>query len=147
MIGIVLIGHEHIASEMLAALEHVLGRQSLIQAIDVPRDHPPEMLRQHLDEAIRSCNAGAGVLVLADMFGGTPCNAALAMLRPGEVEVVSGMNMPALIKAATLRQQAIAVTELAARVAEAGRRYICVATALMEGGAPETAPPVAVGRS
>lgn len=147
MIGIVLIGHEHIASEMLAALEHVLGRQSLIQAIDVAHDHPPEMLRQQLGEATRSCNAGAGVLVLADMFGGTPCNAALAMLHPGKVEVVSGMNMPALIKAATLRQQAIDVTELAARVAEAGRRYICVATALMEGGAQEAAPPAAVGRS
>jgi len=145
MIGIVLIGHERIASEMLAALEHVLGRQSLIQAVDVARDHPPELLRQRLGEAARSCNTGAGVLVLADMFGGTPCNAALSMLRPGEIEVVSGMNMPALIKAATLRQQSIDVTDLAVQVAEAGRRYICVATALMEGEA-SCAPPAAVGR-
>ena len=146
MIGIVLIGHEHIASEMLAALEHVLGRQSLIQAIDVAHDHTPELLRQRLAEAVRSGNAGAGVLVLADMFGGTPCNAALAMLRPGEVEVVSGMNMPALIKAATLRQQAIPVAELAGMVAEAGRRYICVATSLMEGCEQQPVIPVA-GRS
>ena len=146
MIGIVLIGHEHIASEMLAALEHVLGRQSLIQALDVARDHPPEALQQRLSEAVRSCNAGSGVLVLADMFGGTPCNAALAALRPGEVEVVSGMNMPALIKAASLRQQAMGVTELAEQVAEAGRRYICVATSLMDGCA-QVIPPVAAGRS
>ena len=80
--------------------------------IHVGGDNFSARLRQRLAEAARSCNAGAGVLVLADMFGGTPCNAALAMLRPGEVEVVSGMNMPALIKAATLRQPAIGVAEL-----------------------------------
>jgi PTS system mannose-specific IIA component len=142
MIGIVLVGHEHIASEMLAALEHVLGRQSLIRAVDVSCDFPPETLRQRLDEDVRSCNAGAGVLVLADMFGGTPCNVALAMMRSGDVEVVSGMNLPALIKAATLRQQAIGVSELAAQVAEAGRHYICVATSLME-GKQEAMPPAA----
>ncbi|HXH63960.1 MAG TPA: PTS sugar transporter subunit IIA [Mariprofundaceae bacterium] len=133
MIGIVLIGHERIASEMLAALEHVLGRQSLIRAVDVAGDDPPETLRQRLADDVRSCDAGSGVLVLADMFGGTPCNVALAMMRLGDVEVVSGMNLPALIKAATLRQQPIAVAELAAQVAEAGRHYIRVATALMEG--------------
>lgn len=142
MIGIVLVGHEHIASEMLAALEHVLGRQSLIRAVNVPRNTPLEKLRQHLDEDIRSCNAGAGVLVLADMFGGTPCNVALAAMRSGDVEVVSGVNLPALIKAATLRQQDIAVGELAAQVAEAGRHYICVATSLME-DKEETAPSAA----
>jgi len=144
MIGIVLVGHEHIASEMLAALEHVLGRQSLIRAVDVASDYPPETLRQRLAEDIRSCNAGSGVLVLADMFGGTPCNVALAMMHSGEVEVVSGMNLPALIKAATLRQQPIAVTDLAGQVAEAGRHYIRVATSLME-NKQELIPPAAAG--
>jgi PTS system mannose-specific IIA component len=144
MIGIVLVGHEHIASEMLAALEHVLGRQSLIRAVDVIGDDPPEALRQRLAEEVRSCNAGAGVLVLADMFGGTPCNVALAVMHSGDVEVVSGMNLPALIKAASLRQQEIGVTDLAGQVAEAGRHYIRVATSLMQ-GPQQSVPPAAAG--
>ena len=131
MIGMVLIGHEHIASEMLAAVEHVVGKQPLTAVLDVAGDDNPDLLKQQLDELIRRCDVGDGVLLLADMFGGTPCNVAIAALRPGETEVVSGFNLPLLIKAATLRKSLNDLAALAQQVVEAGRQYMCLPSHLM----------------
>lgn len=127
MIGIVLIGHSHIASEMLKSLEFVVGEQVLMDALDVNHDSTPEALMDKLTAKIHSCDTGQGVLLLADMFGGTPCNVAMGCLQPGHVEVVSGFNLPLLIKAATLRMELNSLSELARLVVQAGRQYIQVA--------------------
>lgn len=127
MIGIVLIGHSRIASEMLASLEFIVGEQALVEALDVTAESTPEQLAERLQAAIRNCDVGQGVLLLADMFGGTPCNVAMGCLQPGQVEVVSGFNLPLLIKAASLRKQLNSVSRLAREVVETGRQYIQVA--------------------
>ncbi|MFQ5581978.1 MAG: PTS sugar transporter subunit IIA [Mariprofundaceae bacterium] len=141
MIGMVLIGHEHIASQMLAAVEHVVEKQPLTAVLDVSGDDNPDALRQQLDVLIRSCDVGDGVLLLADMFGGTPCNVAIAALRPGKVEVVSGFNLPLLIKAATLRQSLNDLSALAHQVVEAGRQYMCLPSHLMDENAQQDCAP------
>jgi len=127
MIGIVLIGHARIASEMLEALQYVVGEQPLMEALDVTSDSSPESLAERLMTKIHNCDVGQGVLLLADMFGGTPCNVAMGCLQAGRVEVVSGFNLPLLIKAATLRHHVESLPELAQQVVRAGRQYIQVA--------------------
>jgi len=128
MIGIVMIGHAHIASQMKEALQHILGEEALIAAVDITDDKSTEYLSAQLKMKIRSCDVGDGVLLLADMFGGTPCNIAMGCLQAGRVEVVSGFNLPLLIKAATTRDKAGSVSELAGHVVDAGRQYICMAS-------------------
>jgi len=132
MIGIVLIGHEPIASEMLSAMEHVVGKQPLIETVDVYDSLPPDELTRLLQTKIRACDIGKGVLLLADMFGGTPCNIAMGCLRGGHVEVVSGFNLPLLIKAATLRNKQTDLATLAEQVVESGRLYMRVAPHLRD---------------
>ncbi len=131
MIGLVLIGHNRIASEMKAAVEHVVGEQPLMQALDVAADVSPEQLTQRLQAMVRACDVGQGVLLLADMFGGTPCNIAMGCFEVGRVEVVSGFNLPLLIKAASLRRSEQDLTSLAAQVVAAGRHYICQASTMI----------------
>lgn len=131
MIGVVLIGHERIASEMQAAVEHVVGSQPLMQAIDVMADRDVDKLRRQLEAAVTQCDVGDGVLILADMFGGTPCNVAIASLRPGRVELISGFNLPMAIKAAYLRQSIHNIDELTGKVIEAGRKYMRHASELL----------------
>jgi len=131
MIGIVLIGHARIASEMKRALEFVVGEQALMEAVDATEDMAPESLAVQLQQKIQRCDIGRGVLVLADMFGGTPCNVAMGSLAPGRIEVVSGFNLPLLIKAASMRSEAASVSELANHVVRAGRQYIQVAPNIM----------------
>jgi len=128
MIGIVLIGHTHIASEMLAAVEHVLGEQPVLKALDAPDSDRPDELRQQLTQLIRQCDTGDGVLLMADMFGGTPCNVAMSCLGEFRVEVISGFNLPALIKAVSLRRKTSALPELAREVVVSAQQYICRAS-------------------
>ncbi len=130
MIGIVLIGHSHIASEMLVSLQYVVGEQPLMDALDVTDDSSPELIADMLMTKIRTCDVGQGVLLLADMFGGTPCNVAMGCLQAGRVEVVSGFNLPLLIKAATLRHHVDSLGELAHQVVRAGRQYIQIAPSI-----------------
>jgi len=141
MIGMVLVAHEHVAEAMLAAVEHVLGPQALAAAMSVGADADIEAdlsrNEQRLRELVRRCDAGDGVLVFADMFGGTPCNLALALLERGRVEVVSGFNLPMLIKAATLRQDLTDLSLLARQVRDAGRRHMHIASELMGEGAAD----------
>jgi len=127
MIGIVLIGHASIASEMLKALEYVVGEQPLIDALDVVAGQSPEELSKSLDARSRACDGGDGVLGLADMFGGTPCNGAMGTLAKGHVEVVSGFNLPLLVKAATLRSSMQDLAAFAEQVVESGRMYMRIA--------------------
>jgi len=131
MIGIVLIAHNHIAGEMLAAAEHVLGKQSLISTLDVGASDRPDLVQDELAGLIRQNDTGDGVFILADMFGGTPCNIAISCASPGRVEVLSGFNLPSLIKSLSLRQQTRDVLALAKDVVAAGQQYMCLASEYM----------------
>jgi len=136
MIGMVIVAHEHIGEAMLAAVDHVLGPQALVAALgigadaDIQSDLSEGSERLHV--LIKRCDAGDGVLLFADMFGGTPCNLALSCIEEGKVEVVSGFNLPMLIKAATLRQTLTNLHLLAQQARDAGRYHMHLASELME---------------
>ncbi len=132
MIGIVLIGHGHICSEMRDALEHVVGKQPLVEVLDILNNGNLEMVSATIKSKVRACDVGQGVLILADMFGGTPCNIAMGCLQADRVEVISGFNLPLLIKAATLRKTEKNLTVLAQQVLEAGRQYMRISASIID---------------
>jgi len=125
MIGIVLVGHAHIARETVRAMEHVLGAQPLVATVDAGLTQDAERMVEQLAAELARCDTGDGVLLLTDMFGGTPCNLAIGeAARHDRVQVVSGFNLPLLIKAVALRAQEMPLAELAAQLTRAGRQYI-----------------------
>ncbi|MEE9299582.1 MAG: PTS sugar transporter subunit IIA [Alphaproteobacteria bacterium] len=131
MIGIVLVTHGRLAEEFVAAAEHVVGRQEKVRTICIEPDDDMEARRHDILEAIDEVNDGSGVILLTDMFGGTPSNLAISVMAKAKVEVIAGVNLPMLIKLADVRKGA----GLAAAVAsaqESGRKYINVASKLLE---------------
>lgn len=136
MIGMVVVAHENIGGAMLAAVEHVLGPQALVAALGIGADADIQSDlsegSERLHALIKRCDTGDGVLLFADMFGGTPCNLALSCLEVEMIEVVSGFNLPMLIKAATLRQTLTNLHLLAQQARDAGRYHMHLASELME---------------
>ncbi|MDF1734820.1 MAG: PTS sugar transporter subunit IIA [Minwuia sp.] len=133
MIGMVLVTHGRLAEEFIAATEHVVGAQENVRAISIGPDDDMEQRRKDIMEAVAAVNDGKGVVLLTDMFGGTPSNLAISMMDQGEVEVIAGMNLPMLIKLATVREKST-LREAAAIAQEAGRKYINVASQVLNGG-------------
>jgi mannose/fructose/sorbose-specific phosphotransferase system IIA component len=135
MIGMVLIAHAHIASEMKQAIEHVLGEQPLLDTVDVLASEHPDNLQAQLEACITQCDHGDGVLIFADMLGGTPCNIALGCLKHGQCEVISGFNLPLLIKAVSQRSQYkkghVDLTAFAKDIVQAGKQYMTLQTDLL----------------
>jgi PTS system mannose-specific IIA component len=130
MIGMVLVTHGHLASEFRAALEHVVGPQKQIVAISIGPDDDIERRRSDIIEAINEADSGDGVVVLTDMFGGTPSNLAISVMNGGNVEVLAGINLPMLIKLASVRESA--TLEQAVQAAqEAGRKYVYIASKVL----------------
>ncbi len=130
MIGMVLVTHGHLASEFRAALEHVVGPQKQIVAISIGPDDDIERRRADIIEAIHEADSGEGVVVLTDMFGGTPSNLAISVMNGGNVEVLAGINLPMLIKLASVREGA--TLEQAVQAAqEAGRKYVYIASKVL----------------
>jgi len=132
VIGMVVVAHEHIGAEMLRGMEHVLGPQALTAALNIDTDTDIEQAKAALVKLIRRCDTGDGVLLFADMFGGTPCNLALSCMQESKVEVISGFNLPMLVTAATKRQTDSDLSGLARKVRDAGCQYIYLASELME---------------
>ena len=132
MIGLVLVTHGRLAGEFRAALEHVVGPQDQVEAISIGPDDDMERRRLEIVQAVADVNSGQGVILLTDMFGGTPSNLAISVLEAGHVEVVAGVNLPMLIKLASIRadrQLEEAITE----AKEAGQKYINVASQVLSG--------------
>ncbi len=130
MIGVVLVTHGRLAEEFILALEHVVGRQEQVRAICIGPDDDMEQRRSDILSSIAEVDDGSGVVLLTDMFGGTPSNLAISVLDRARVEVIAGVNLPMLIKLASLRAtEALADTVTAAQ--EAGRKYINVASSLL----------------
>src|SRR5437870_10147927 len=130
MIGMVLVTHGRLAAEFVAALEHVVGPQTQIAAICIGPDDNMEERRQDILRSIAAVDSGEGTVLLTDMFGGTPSNLAISAMDRARTEVIAGVNLPMLIKLASLRQtESLDRTVLGAQ--EAGRKYINVASQLL----------------
>jgi PTS system mannose-specific IIA component len=132
MIGLVLVTHGKLAVEFRAALEHVVGPQSQIETVSIGPEDDVERRRQDIIDAVARVNDGSGVILLTDMFGGTPSNLAISVMEAGKVEVIAGVNLPMLIKLASVRgEKPLAQAIVGAQ--EAGRKYINVASEVLNG--------------
>jgi PTS system mannose-specific IIA component len=132
MIGIVIVTHGGLAREFRAALEHVVGPQQQIETISIGPDDDIKGRRTDLLSAIRGVDGGRGVVLLTDMFGGTPSNLAISVMDEMRVEVVAGINLPMLIKLASVRSEH-SITEAIDLAKDAGRKYINVASQVLAG--------------
>jgi mannose PTS system EIIA component len=131
MIGLVVVTHGRLAEEFIAAAEHVVGRLEAIRAVSIGPEDDMEMRRKEIIAAAKACDDGSGVVILTDMFGGTPSNLAISVMGGAKIEVIAGCNLPMLIKLAEVRgKMPLADAALAAQ--EAGRKYISVASALLQ---------------
>jgi PTS system mannose-specific IIA component len=132
MIGMVLVTHGRLAEEFRLALEHVVGPQEAVRTICIGPEDDMEARRAEILAAVAEVNGGQGVVLLTDMFGGTPSNLAISVMKKDAVEVIAGVNLPMLIKLASVRRtEPLAEAVIAAR--EAGKKYIAVASALLDG--------------
>ena len=130
MIGIVLVTHGRLATEFVAALEHVVGPQTQIASVCIGPDDDMERRRQDILGSIAEVDRGDGVVLLTDMFGGTPSNLAISVMDRGKIEVIAGVNLPMLIKLVSLRQNE-GLERAVSGAQEAGRKYINVASQLL----------------
>ena len=133
MIGVVVVSHGRLADELVAAAEHVLGPQDQMRAVAIgPHDNMEER-RADIIDAVRAVDRGQGVIVLTDMFGGTPSNLAISVINQVKIEVIAGVNLPMLIKLAEVRGK-LQLADAALAAQDAGRRYIRVASVELAGG-------------
>lgn len=130
MIGLVLVTHGRLAEEFLHALEHIVGRQTGIETISIGPDDKMEARRADIAAAVARADTGSGVIILTDMFGGTPSNLAISLMELGRVEVVAGLNLPMLVKLARVRKDAN-LEKAAAAAQDAGRKYINIASQIL----------------
>ncbi len=132
MIGLVLVTHGQLAVEFRAALEHVVGPQAQIDTVSIGPEDDVERRRQDIIDAVAKVNDGAGVILLTDMFGGTPSNLAISVMEANRIEVIAGVNLPMLIKLARVRTEK-PLSEAVTAAQEAGRKYINVASQVLHG--------------
>lgn len=130
MIGLVLVTHGRLAEELISALEHVVGPQPNITAVCIGPDDDMEQRRKLILDSVHRAEEGNGVVLLTDMFGGTPSNLAISIMDKANVEVIAGVNLPMLIKLASVRQTE-SLEEAAQSAQEAGRKYINIASRLL----------------
>ena len=132
MIGLVLVTHGRLAAEFRAALEHVVGPQRQIETITIDPDDDIDARRQEILAAVKRVDSGDGVAILTDMFGGTPSNLAISVMNAPNVEVVAGINLPMLVKLASVRAER-PLAEAVECAQEAGRKYINIASHVLAG--------------
>jgi PTS system mannose-specific IIA component len=135
MIGMVLVTHGRLADELRSAMEHVVGAQRNVDTVCIGPEDDIESRRTEIEECICRCDTGDGVVLLTDMFGGTPCNLAISMMERKGVEVIAGVNLPMLVKLAKVRsKQPLADAVNCAE--DAGRKYIAAASHVLHGCRP-----------
>jgi PTS system mannose-specific IIA component len=130
MIGLVLVTHGQLAAEFVRAMEHVVGPQPAIAAICIGPEDDMETRRGEIARALEAVDDGSGVILLTDLFGGTPSNLAISLMETGRYEVIAGVNLPMLIRLAGARKM-MKVQAAAAAAREAGRKYITVASEVL----------------
>ena len=138
MIGIVIVTHSALADEFVMATQQIVGSVERVEPISIDPSDPLDEVQTRVKKAIKKVDTGAGVLILTDMFGGTPSNISLAFLEKGKVEVVTGVNLPMLIKLANLREEK-SLQDLASYIQSYGQRNIHVASEILQrsGGGEE----------
>ena len=132
MIGLVVVTHGRLAVELIAALEHVVGPQSAVRTICIGPDDDMEKRRKEILSCVEEVDSGKGVILLTDMFGGTPSNLAISIMEQTNVEIIAGVNMPMLIKLASNRKDG-SLKKVALEAQNAGRKYINIASGLLDG--------------
>ena len=132
MIGLVIVTHGRLAEEFLSAMEHVVGRQRAVETVCIGPEDDMEQRRQDILEAVDRVDDGSGVILLTDMFGGTPSNLAISVMEQTRAEVIAGLNLPMLIKLASVGGREPLETCIA-HAQDAGRKYISVASYVLAG--------------
>ena len=132
MIGIVIITHGGLATEFRSALEHVVGPQTAFETLSIGPDDDIELRRNELIKAVGRCSSSEGVVILTDMFGGTPSNLAISVMEETGAEVLAGVNLPMLVRLASVRRDK-PLAEAVDLAKEAGRKYISVASQVLSG--------------
>ncbi|WP_188607877.1 PTS sugar transporter subunit IIA [Chelatococcus reniformis] len=132
MIGLVLVTHGCLATEFRSALEHVVGPQKQVETVTIGPDDDMDGRRRDILDAVKRVDTGEGVVVLTDMFGGTPSNLAISCMNGLKVEVIAGINLPMLIKLASVRED-MPLADAVLQAQEAGRKYINVASRVLAG--------------
>lgn len=127
MIGLILVTHGRLAEEFVAAMEHVVGHQDAVATVCIGPNDDMEQRRSEIAEAIEKVDTGSGAILLTDLFGGTPSNLAISLLKAGRTEVIAGINLPMLIRLAGARKE-MPLEKAAMAAREAGRSYITVAS-------------------
>jgi mannose PTS system EIIA component len=131
MIGLILVTHGTLAKEFQLAMEHVVGPQKQIETVCIGPHDNMEDRRKEIARAIKAVDSGVGVIILSDLFGGTPSNLAISLLEAGRIEVIAGVNLPMLIRLESARKT-MGVKEAVLAARDAGRKYISVASELLE---------------
>jgi mannose PTS system EIIA component len=132
MIGLVIVTHGGLAVEFRHALEHVVGRQAQLETVAIGPDDDLTVRRQDILDAVKRTNSGKGVIILTDMFGGTPSNLAISVMDEAKAEVIAGINLPILVKLASIRSE-MALPQAVTLARDAGKKYIKVASQELSG--------------
>jgi PTS system mannose-specific IIA component len=127
MIGMILVTHGKLAEEFVHAMQHVVGRQEAVATVCIGPNDDMERRRKEIADSVKKVNSGEGVIILTDLFGGTPSNLAISLMKAGKVEVIAGINLPMLIRLAKARHS-MGVREAAMAARAAGRNYITIAS-------------------
>ncbi len=130
MIGLVLVTHGNLAKEFISAMQHVVGPQEQVEAVCIGPEDDMEMRRSEILKKVGEVDKGQGAIVLTDMFGGTPSNLAISIMDRAKVEIIAGINLPMLIKLASLRKDK-SLKETVEGAQEAGKKYINIASQLL----------------
>lgn len=131
MIGLLLVTHGQLALEFKSALEHVVGPQEQLETICIGADDDMELRRSDIVSAAARADTGDGVIVLTDMFGGTPSNLAISIMDDAHVEVLAGVNLPMLVKLASIRAD-MPLDQAVTHASDAGKKYISVASQILD---------------
>ena len=131
MVGLVIAAHGHLAEELVSTAEQIVGELPAVATCSVEPGSSPEEIREKMCRAVESVDTGEGVIVLADLFGGTPCNQGLMLSRQHRMEVLTGVNLPMVLKANSLRSEKLSLPELAAALARYGQKNITCASAML----------------
>ena len=133
MIGIVIVTHGRLAVELLSAVQHIVGRQTHVKTVCIGPNDNIEERRNEIAAAIKAVDLGKGVVLVTDMFGGTPCNLALTHLKKGKIEVLAGANLPSLIKLISVRIT-MPLEKAVCEAIDSGRKYMRAGSAELAGG-------------
>ncbi|HIF60470.1 MAG TPA: PTS sugar transporter subunit IIA [Rhodospirillales bacterium] len=131
MIGLVLVTHGHLADELISAMEHVVGPQDKVEAVCIGADDDIEQRRSDIISAVKTVSTKDGVVLVTDMFGGTPSNLAISIMGKSKLEVISGVNLPMLVKFASCRDKEN-LEECVIKIQESGKKYINIASRLIK---------------